>query len=261
MPLPDAVLDLIADENLKADPAIKDYNDLGSLVKSHIEQGKIVGSSIRIPGADAKPEEISAYHSKLGRPEAAEKYEYAPPENLAERFQQDDETLNAFRKVAFDNGYTPTQWKAATEFYNTNVLTKSAEGFPTSESTEKLLQGEWKENYEANIAAARKAVAHFSNGSEFGDWLDQSGFGNLPEMARFLTSVGKTLGESQVPDNTHSAAASGSAEAKEKIAVVMSDKAHAYHNRNDMNHKQAVADMEALFKIAHGEEVQFTTAR
>ncbi len=259
MPLPDAILDLIADEGLKRDPAIKDYNDLGSLVKSHVEMGKTLGTSVRIPGQDAKPEEVAAFHGKLGRPEAAEKYEYAGPENLAEKFQTDDETINAFRKIAFEQGYTPTQFKAATDFYN-GILTKSADGFPTSESTEELLKKEWGEKYEGNIASARKAVTHFSNGNDFSEWLDESGFGNLPQMARFLTSVGMTLGESRVPEGLPSGN-TGANEAKEKISAVYNDKTHAYHDRNNINHKQAVADMQKLFQLAHGEEIQFTTAR
>ena len=84
--------------------------------------GKNLGTSVRIPGADAKPEDVAAFHTKLGRPEAAEKYEYAGPENLAERFQTDDETINSFRKIAFNAGYTPAQFKAATDFYN-GILT------------------------------------------------------------------------------------------------------------------------------------------
>lgn len=259
MPLPDAVLDLIADEGMRADPAIKDYNDLGSLVKSHIEMGKSLGTSVRIPGEDAKPEEVGAFHQKLGRPEAADKYEYNGPENLAEKFQTDETMIGEFRKLAFDNGLTGKQFTAVTQFYN-GILTKSAEGFPTEESTEKLLQGEWKEGYEKNMAAARKAVAHFGQGNDFVEWLNESGFGNLPQMARFLSNVGKTLGESEVPAGTVQADV-GMNEAKEKIAAIMNDKTNAYHNRNDMNHKQAVADMEKLYQQAHGTEVQFTTAR
>lgn len=259
MPLPDAVLDLIADEGIRQDPAIKDYNDLGSLVKSHIELGKSLGTSVRIPGEDAKPEEVGAFHQKLGRPEAADKYEYAGPENLSEKFQTDETMIGEFRKLAFDNGLTSKQFSAVTGFYN-GILTKSAEGFPSADSTEKLLQGEWKENYEGNMAAARKAVAHFSQGNDFADWLDESGFGNLPQMARMLSNVGKTLGESQVPAGIPQGEVAAN-EAKEKIAAVMNDKTHPYHDRNNIGHKQAVEDMAGLYRKAHGEEVQFTSVR
>lgn len=258
--LPEAVLDLIADEQLRSDPAIKDYNDLGSLVKSHVEQGRMLGSSVKIPGEDAKPEEISAFHTKLGRPEKAELYDFKHPEGMDERFKTDEESITAFKTLAHEVGLTPTQFNRITGFYN-ELATKDAQGFPTPEATETLLKGEWKDDYEKKFGDARRAVVKFGQGTNFADWLDETGFGNLPEMARFLSAVGATLGESKVPLDTHSQQNASAEEAKAKISAVYDDKDHAYHHRENPNHKEAVLAMQKLFQLAHGNEELFTTAR
>jgi hypothetical protein len=57
--------ELDANPELRDDPAIKDFNDLPSFVKSYKETKAFVGSSLRPPGPDASPEARKEFYEKL----------------------------------------------------------------------------------------------------------------------------------------------------------------------------------------------------
>src|SRR2546425_12460091 len=67
------------DPVLAKDPSLATIKDIPSLAKLAVEGQKMVGGSIRLPKADAKPEEAEKawgdIYGKLGRPDTPDKYE------------------------------------------------------------------------------------------------------------------------------------------------------------------------------------------
>ena len=63
-------------ETMRADPALKDFKDVGALAQSFIETKSLVGKSIRPPGPEAKPEDKKAFVDRLLQIEPA--LVYAP---------------------------------------------------------------------------------------------------------------------------------------------------------------------------------------
>jgi hypothetical protein len=77
--------------------------DLDSLVKIARDNQKALRESgrVKIPGADAKPEEIAAFREAMGVPDKAEGYEIKLPEGLdGEKYEVDGKFLNPLRDVA-----------------------------------------------------------------------------------------------------------------------------------------------------------------
>lgn len=85
---------------------IKDLKGLGKLAH---EQSKLLGSAIRVPGKDAKPEEVQEYLNKLGRPEAPDKYEFQVPKDLPEEVPYDADRATEFKQLAHEIGLTQAQ--------------------------------------------------------------------------------------------------------------------------------------------------------
>jgi hypothetical protein len=54
--------------------AAKGWKDPSVVVGSYQNLEKTLGNSVRIPGEDAKPEDVAKFWSKVGRPEKAEEY-------------------------------------------------------------------------------------------------------------------------------------------------------------------------------------------
>lgn len=82
-----------------------------------INQEKLLGNAIRIPGKDAKPEEREAFLNKLGRPEKADGYEFAVPKDLPESLPYDGERAGEFKTFAHSIGLTNEQAAAMHDWY------------------------------------------------------------------------------------------------------------------------------------------------
>lgn len=78
--------------------------DVKGLAKQAYEQSKLLGNAIRLPGANATPEEIAAYHEKLGVPKTIEDYGFQPPEKLPEDLPYDGERAKEFATKAKELG-------------------------------------------------------------------------------------------------------------------------------------------------------------
>lgn len=103
--------DLFAD--LDADTrewlAKREIKDPLAAAKLAHEQSKLLGNAVRVPGKDAKPEEVEAFYEKLGRPKTADEYDFKPPENLPEDLPYDGERAKSFAGLAHKIGLTKAQ--------------------------------------------------------------------------------------------------------------------------------------------------------
>ena len=78
-------------EDIRNDPSLADIKDVGSMAKSYINGQKLIGKNrIALPGEGATDEEISAFHSQLGRPEKAEGYQFGERPTLPEGMEYDE---------------------------------------------------------------------------------------------------------------------------------------------------------------------------
>jgi hypothetical protein len=92
---------------------LANFKDFGSLSKSLADnmataRAKTEGM-VKIPGADAKPEEVAAYRQAMGIPEKAEDYGLKAPEQLPEGVVWDEGFANEFTKAAHEAGMSKAQ--------------------------------------------------------------------------------------------------------------------------------------------------------
>jgi hypothetical protein len=195
----------IADEQLRVDPALKDFGDVGALAKSYIATKALVGSSIRIPGPDAGEEAVKEYRDKLlktapdlveipkdpearrkvedsifehlGRPKEAK--EYAAPQGA----EIPEEILDALRKEAAEEGLTKRQFEARAK-RAADFLLKANQG---EKEAVALLKKELGEAFDERAAAAR-AIAEKMG-------LPKEALGQMPAaQLRAWANVAKAVG-------------------------------------------------------------------
>lgn len=189
--------------NLATDPK--------GLAKKAFEQEKLLGSSIRVPGKDATPEERDAYLNKLGRPEKVDGYQFAPPKDMPEGLPYDGEFATAFKAEAHKLGLSQDQATALHDMYVQRQLgafkgmaeaQQAANTTRATKATEELtklwgpLDGD---TAAANFEIADKVFTDVKGGDQFLTALKEAGFvGPGKEIldariAPFIAALGTAL--------------------------------------------------------------------
>jgi len=76
---------------------------------------------VRVPGQDAKPEDIAAFQRALGVPDKPDGYGLVKPEKLPDGVAWDDQHIAKFTETAHKLGLTPAQVKGLAEFQTAYV--------------------------------------------------------------------------------------------------------------------------------------------
>ena len=245
-------------EDIRADPALVDIKDVGSLAKSMIHAQKLVGMDrsklLTIPSEDAPAEEWDDFYTKTGRPESADKYQLTMPEGV--ELDSSEDMTKWYKETAHKTGLTTKQAQALYSEYmayaNSMVQTDENRLERSRTEGESALRKEWGAAYETRV---KEAVAPLRNHAdkEFLDYLDTSGLGNHPGMLKFLHKISKTLGEDTVNDPSQNNGVMSPSEAEAQIAQKMNDAEFmkAYKKADHPSHKWAVAEMTKLHQYQY----------
>lgn len=182
---------LSADE--KALKVLEKFKDPAAFVKSHAELESFQGQSVRIPKADAKPEDWTAFYQKLGRPPSPAEYQFERPQ-LPKDIQMDPELESWLLNSAFEAGLNGKQVERF--FANAARMTIADAERTAAERrrAEAALVKEWGMEYENRLALARKALE--TTGAETAKVLHESGLGNHPAILKAFYALGGMLQES-----------------------------------------------------------------
>ena len=248
-------------QDLKESPALKDYKDITSLAKSHVELQKMLGNSIRPPGPDATPEDRKkfaddlkakvpglldktdekALWESLGRPSTPDAY--VPPEGV----KLADNDLMAVRKYALETGLTVSQ---AQKVFKQRAEANEAALARQATANEELKR-EWgtatEERKALAVVNAEKmgAPAALIEAVRTGN-ADASTVKWLYNVARSVGSEGNNFGREPGVTRTPSMTPQ---EAEAQIAELQKDP--AWRNESDANHRAKVMRMVQLVEIAN----------
>lgn len=257
-------------EDMRDNPAIKDFTDVGALAKSYMETKSMVGSSIRIPGEDAGAEDWNAFNARL-----ADKV----PGMVRIAGDDDQEGLNALwtklGRPVTDDGY---QAPEGVEVSADDIATAKELGLTSAQFQKYVKLESAREDEGANAA---KAAQDASKNEVLGEWgaakeqklrqirimLESTGapdavkevMAELNVGGEFLkwaetivTSIG---GEAQNFGNDGDQGTTGIMtpdEATAQLAEMMANPAHPFHNKLDPGHKAALQKMVDLHDLKAG---------
>jgi hypothetical protein len=196
-------------EDLRANPSITKFKDMGSLAKSYVEAQGLLGSSIRPPGADATPEAKAefrkklmekvpelvyapegdeetekALYARLGKPEKPDEYKL-PPEAEVAGLNADD-----LRALAAQAGMTKKQFTAFAKQYAEGALAVKT----ASAEAAKVLKSEWGSAYEERLGDAKAAAVKMGVEAKDLDAL-------TPAQLRVFANVAKAVNAGGKPFN------------------------------------------------------------
>jgi hypothetical protein len=230
-------------DDIKKDPSLKPFKDVGSLLKSYVNAQKMIGKDRAIlPTEKSPPEDWANFYKKMGLPEK-EKYDLKTPE-----WVKPDATLEAIKEMAHQNGILPRQLQPVLDSYyaKTKEAQELAQAEAKKQREEQLggLKKEWGNAYEKNISLAKEALKAFGDENLVG-WLNESGAGDNIHIIKLLNNIGSKLIEQ--PMKAMGAEHDGSMSPQEKqarIGDIMADP--AYWDGSSPKHKPLVDELTRL---------------
>ena len=224
------------------------------------------GRTVVLPGEKPTPEEVKAYHTKIGVPETADGYKFEVGEGA-------DENMIAWARGTFHKAGVPAS--AA------NAIVKEWEGFAQAaqkqaaeaETAERVKAfDEWKgkhgAKFDEHVGMAKKAMTALGIAPEKAEQIDdlfkamgQSGLGGVDLLAKLATDYG--IGkEADLIEGKSGAFGVGSPEAA-KAALRELEASEAYmkvaFDKNAPGRQEMMDKRQKLYDAAYGTKALFTS--
>lgn len=189
--------------DLQQEKTLEKFKGVDGLAKSYVELEKDASrlrnaKGVIVPGENAKPEDIDAFHKAIGRPDTPEDYGFTKPDNLPEGVVWDDERMAAYAKVFHANGIPKAAAHAIVQAHTESVIQEAAADEKAQkeflEASTVAIKKEWGKDFEANLAQS-EAIIEKLFGSEFKSLLKSTGLGNHPAVVRGMFKASQMIGE------------------------------------------------------------------
>jgi hypothetical protein len=254
-------------EDLKANPSLGKFKDVGSLAKSYVEVESLVGKKGIIPPGDNDPPETwDQFWNSLGRPENVTGYDmssFEAPEALKEVWDQDlqDGVVAEMHKL----GLTNAQVRGVVNTY-AELQSKNMEGIVGSvdeqrEAGKATLRQEWGVAYPAKadyaLRAFKAAAAAIGEDPEAlaGSFLSDGGLlGDNVMLTKMFAMIGESSGEHSFLGDKGGRTTPTPEEAEAEIASL--DAHPALYDKRHPEHNAIVAKRDALYRARFPDPVQ-----
>jgi hypothetical protein len=257
-------------EKIRGEAAFKDIKSIDALADSYYNAQKMIGvpkdQLLRLPTSD-KPEDWAPVYNRLGRPEKSGDYKLKVPEGFPPAEKEYAESVMA---AAHGAGLSQKQFETMTgwlyERAGQSIAAQRANQEATAAQRIGSLKTEWGQAFDNKVEQSRNAMMYHAEKAgilaEVKAAMDDTGAGDHPAIIKLFNYMGIDLHEDG--KLTGKAFGGGSlsspVEAQQQINALRQDTGFmkAYHNPNkrDAGHVDAVARMEALYKLAYPEQGQ-----
>lgn len=178
------------------------YPDIRTFMEGAWNAKQLVGKKsegVRIPGPDAKPEEIAAFNKALGIPDKPDGYELKKPEKLPEGTQWDEGRLGKLKEIAHANGITPKALSALIEFNLTNNAEVAAQRKLEADRVEAERQKENRTKLETTYGSKLTEKANLATRAAMTFGLDpKSPLFNDAEIVMAFAKIGEAMSEDKL---------------------------------------------------------------
>jgi len=253
------------DESIRDSETLAQVPDIPTLAKSYLDSQSHIGNSIRIPSEEASEDDWGAFNDKLKSkvPTLMNKPDLEDPEQLAQVYEmlgrpQDTkgyevETDEAMLETAHKLGLSKSQLKGLVDHIGERSTQTSEERAKELKTGHTALSEEWGMAYDQRVATA---VATLRKTGAPESLLDAAETGKVgADTIKWAYSVGKALG-SENPNFLADGKGGKNAkvtpsEAHSRLTEIRNNKDHAFNDRTNPNHKDALQEVLELTKAAN----------
>ena len=178
----------------------KNFHTAADAVKTAVALRQKLSGAVVVPGEGAGAEEVAAYRRAIGCPETPDGYAYHVPDNVPDYLRRDGANEGA-RKAFFEamhaRNVPQEHVTAAMDWYWRNLSEMDAAFAERSRKIEADCEAKvremWGDDYDTNMALMKRGMD--SCGPDLVDYLDATGLGNHPEMAKVFYALGRYQSE------------------------------------------------------------------
>ena len=199
-------------DNLKNHEFVKDYAKPGDAIQDFVNLKTEAATMLKVPGDDATDEDRSAFYGKLGRPETAEEYTIAKPENLPDGVEYDENVETVFKGVFHEIGLSDQNANALWGKYHEMVT----QGHEMEQKAEKealdtainSLKDEWTgDKFKVNTEVAHRAFSGVfedaEKQSEAKTFIEETKINGLPlgshpMFLKVFQKIGSIIGDDKI---------------------------------------------------------------
>lgn len=235
----------------KDDPNLKNFKDLATFAKSHVELRKTLGERIAIPKADAPEPEKQAFFERLGIPKEydAKVYNVKGPE-LPSGMELKDEEVSNFAKLGHKLRLAPDQVQGVLNYYGEVVKGMVPNYREDMSKAKEALTEEWGQAIDRNLGLAKRALfADFPRDTV--EKIERAGLANDLGFIKSMYQRGKGLVETGVIP-TEVAQGMDKRSAETEINTIQGDPKHPYYDKTHPGHAAAVEKVRGLYQLVHG---------
>lgn len=251
--------DSIAEEPVREHIKAKAYANPAQLAMANYNLTKMQRGAddvLSLPAKDAPPEAWNAFYTKLGRPEAADKYEL----KFADGVTVDDGMVNFGKNLAFELGLPPDKAQLMADKWNEFAAKANGDNVAATQAANTqaitALEQKWGADLEANRAAGERVMRALNLSEATMDAI-QGNIGAAP-LIELLAMIGRKSDEGSFINNgkgdPNNPATMSKDEAQAKINQLNGDPAFQakYSDKNHAEHTSAVNLMLQLMQRTTG---------
>lgn len=178
----------------------KDFNEVGpALVKTLVSSQKMIGNSVRVPGPEAKPEEITAFREKIGVPKDVSGYKDVKLPDIPGK-TWDAAAIDNVAKPAFHKmGLTPQQAQDALTLFATYTQQTEKAMIESFFQGQDALMDKWGLAFDSNTKLAYRTLEKFFP-APFIKIITTAGLDAHPDFIKGLYDIGVNFAESGIVD-------------------------------------------------------------
>jgi len=236
-------------EDLRGEPSLKNFTNVGDLAKSLVHAQKMIGmDKIPVPGKHSTADDWNVIYDKLGRPSDPNEYQFET--NL----DANDPGLQQFKQVAHSIGLNADQANKILNFYGelseSGKETLAAQQQQVREQSELDLRKDWGLAFDKKIQAADNVFQKFFP-NEMKEVKLENGnlLGNDPQFIKALAGLADNFSEDNMTAENDLTMTPDDAQREiEKLTAPNTP----YWDKKHPGHQAAVEEVFMLQNMKHG---------
>lgn len=245
-------------EDVRSDPSLQTFKDVGSLAKSYVHARSMIGSDkIAKPSAGWNDEQWNSFYNETGRPTTADGYQLEK-DIVPEGVEVDEDRMTAAKKTLHGAGLNNAQTNQVLKYYFGTVRDQQeaikAANDADYQKSEDALRTEWGEDYAGNMDVVKGVLGKFGDEQLVAWFKDDPKIGNSPLMLKLLHTIGRAMLDDSALGAGDGIITTSAGKAAEEIKTLETDQEFmkSFLNKQDPGHTAAVDRMLRLQTLAAG---------